>query len=73
MEDENTQKNLLDILYKYLVKSDKEWQTRIDAEYDKMSIDDLKVKVKELEGTVNDLKSRMDSIEYNFYKGLRGL
>ena len=80
MEDENTQKNLLDILYKYLVKSDKEWQTRIDAEYDKMSIDDLKAKVKELEGTVNDLKLRIGKIEYArdldkslFYKGLGGL
>ena len=69
---------------KRLAEIDKEQQDKIDADYDKMSIDDLKAKVKELEGTVNDLKLRIGKIEYsrdldrslygsvenNFYKGL---
>ena len=63
MEDENTLINrILKLMEKRLAEIDKERQAKIDADYAKMNVDDLKAKVKELEGTVNDLKLR---IEYN--------
>ena len=63
MEDENILINrILKLMKKRLADIDKERQAKIDADYDKMNVDDLKAKVKELEGTVNDLKLR---IEYN--------
>ena len=63
MEDENILINrILKLMEKRLAEIDKERQAKIDADYDKMNVDDLKAKVKELEGTVNDLKLR---IEYN--------
>ena len=65
MEDENILINrILKLMEKRLAEIDKERQAKIDADYDKMSIDDLKAKVKELEGTVNDLKLRIGKIEY---------
>ena len=84
MEDENTLINrILKLMEKRLAEIDKERQAKIDADYDKMNVNDLKAKVKELEGMVNDLKLRMGKIEYardldkslygsvenNFYKG----
>jgi len=63
MEDENILINrILKLMEKRLADIDKERQAKIDADYDKMNVNDLKAKVKELEGTVNDLKSK---IEYN--------
>ena len=63
MEDENILINrILKLMEKRLAEIDKERQAKIDADYAKMNVDDLKAKVKELEGTINDLKSR---IEYN--------
>ena len=63
MEDENILINrILKLMEKRLAEIDKERQAKIDADYDKMNVNDLKAKVKELEGTVNDLKLR---IEYN--------
>ena len=81
MEDENTLINrILKLMEKRLAEIDKERQAKIDADYDKMNVNDLKAKVKELEGTVNDLKLRIGKIEYVrdldkslFYKGLGGL
>ena len=65
MEDENILINrILKLMEKRLAEIDKERQAKIDADYDKMSIDDLKAKVKELEGMVNDLKLRIGKIEY---------
>jgi hypothetical protein len=81
MEDENILINrILKLMEKRLAEIDKERQAKIDADYDKMNVNDLKAKVKELEGTVNDLKLRIGKIEYVrdldkslFYKGLGGL
>ncbi len=65
MEDENILINrILKLMEKRLAEIDKERQAKIDADYDKMNVDDLKAKVKELEGTVNDLKLRIGKIEY---------
>ena len=65
MEDENILINrILKLMEKRLAEIDKECQAKIDADYDKMNVDDLKAKVKELEGTVNDLKLRIGKIEY---------
>ena len=65
MEDENILINrILKLMEKRLAEIDKERQAKIDADYDKMNVNDLKAKVKELEGTVNDLKLRIGKIEY---------
>ncbi len=65
MEDENILINrILKLMEKRLAEIDKERQAKIDADYDKMNVNGLKAKVKELEGTVNDLKLRIGKIEY---------